>query len=122
MATPFGASGALRRPRAPLRRSSALLLGAGCCTDLAVGIAEEDERAPWELLDLADLDAALEQLLAASMSETTSCRPCTEPGGVSTIPVPRAIEQADPGRVSWTKRISSLTAWSWSALNPGFSV
>ena len=33
-----------------------------------------------------------------------------------------AIEQADPGGVSWTKRISSLTVWSWSALNPAFSV
>ncbi len=33
-----------------------------------------------------------------------------------------AIEQADPGGVSWTKRISSLTRWSWSALKPAFSV
>src|ERR671910_261217 len=42
-------------------------------------------------------------------AETTRCRPWTEPGGVLIIPVPRAIEQADPGGVSWTKRISSLT-------------
>jgi hypothetical protein len=28
------------------------------------------------------------------------------------IPVPMAIEQLDPGGVSWTKRISSLTWWS----------
>ena len=44
------------------------------------------------------------------------------PGGVSTIPLPRAIEHADPGGVSWTKRISSLTLWSWSALKPACSV
>ena len=33
------------------------------------------------------------------MSETTRCKPLTEPGSVSTIPVPIAIEQADPGGV-----------------------
>ena len=33
-------------------------------------------------------------------------------------PVPMAIEQPDPGGVSCTKRISSLTRWSWSALKP----
>jgi hypothetical protein len=32
-----------------------------------------------------------------------------------------AIEQAEPGGVSWTKRISSLTRWSWSATNPTWS-
>ena len=45
-----------------------------------------------------------------------------EPGGVSMIPLPMAIEHADPGGVSWTKRISSLTRWSWSALKPTWSV
>jgi hypothetical protein len=30
------------------------------------------------------------------MSETTSCRPWTEPGVMSESPVPIAIEQADP--------------------------
>jgi len=43
------------------------------------------------------------------MSATTSCTPGTEPGGASVIPLPRTIEQADPGGVSCTKRISSLT-------------
>ena len=38
------------------------------------------------------------------------------------IPLPMAIEHADPGGVSWTKRISSLTRWSWSALKPTCSV
>ena len=38
------------------------------------------------------------------------------------IPVPMAIEHADPGGVSCTKRISSLTWWSWSALKPTCSV
>jgi hypothetical protein len=53
------------------------------------------------------------------MSLTTSCIPRTEPGCTSsTIPLPMAIEQADPGGVSWTKRILSSTRWSWSALKP----
>jgi hypothetical protein len=43
------------------------------------------------------------------MSLTTSCSPCTEPGSVSMIPVPMAIEHPEPGGVSWTNRISSLT-------------
>src|SRR5881396_2464359 len=34
---------------------------------------------------------------AASMSDTTSCRPFTEPGGESTSPVPIVTEQAEPG-------------------------
>ena len=55
---------------------------------------------------------------AASMSATTSCRPCTEPGSVVMIPIPMAIEHPEPGGVSCTKRISSLTRWSWSALKP----
>jgi hypothetical protein len=49
---------------------------------------------------------------AACASATTSCRPRAEPGSESTIPVPSAIEHADPGGVSCTKRISSLTVWS----------
>jgi hypothetical protein len=57
------------------------------------------------------------------MSDTTICSPWTEPGGLSApSPVPIEIEQADPGGVSWTKRISSLTWMSTSALNPAFSV
>ena len=40
------------------------------------------------------------------------------PGSISWAPVVRAIEQADPGGVSCTKRISSLTRWSWSSLKP----
>ena len=51
------------------------------------------------------------------MSATTSCSPCTEPGGVSTIPVPKAIEHAEPGGVSCTKRISSLTGQALAALD-----
>ena len=58
--------------------------------------------------------------------------PWTEPGGVSTIPVPKAIEHADPGGVSWTKRSSARSTIppprrfpgplrrrpSWRALGP----
>ena len=90
---------------------------------VAVRIAEEDERAPGELLDLAtSTPRSTSSFRAAWMSETTSCRPWTEPGAMFDIPVPIAIEQADPGGVSWTKRISSLTLWSWSAWKPTLSV
>jgi len=40
------------------------------------------------------------------------------PGSIVVSPRPIAIEHADPGGVSWTNLISSLTAWSWSALKP----
>ena len=56
------------------------------------------------------------------MSATTIWRPWTEPGVHSLIPVPEAIEQADPGGVSCTKRMLSLTRWSWSALKPSLSM
>ena len=47
---------------------------------VAVRIAEEEERAPVELLDLADLDPRpTSSARAALMSEATSCMPCTEP-------------------------------------------
>src|SRR6185437_14468401 len=52
---------------------------------------------------------------ARSMSGTTSCRPSREPGGIWWAPLVRAIEQAEPGGVSWTKRSSSVTWWSCSA-------
>ncbi len=49
------------------------------------------------------------------MSGTTICMPLTEPGAASDPrPVPMEMEQAEPGGVSCTKRIWSLTAWSWS--------
>src|ERR1039458_1757605 len=34
-------------------------------------------------------------------------------GSDVTIPSPMEIEHAEPGGVSWTKRMSSLTLWSW---------
>ncbi len=37
------------------------------------------------------------------------------------MPVPRTIEQAEPGGVSCTNRRSSLTWKSWSALKPTWS-
>jgi hypothetical protein len=40
------------------------------------------------------------------------------PGSIWVSPLPIAIEQPDPGGVSWTKRTSSLTAWSWSSTKP----
>jgi hypothetical protein len=56
------------------------------------------------------------------MSVTTIWRPVTDPGSASVTPTPRAIEQAEPGGVSWTNRRSSLILWSWSALKPTCSV
>ena len=40
------------------------------------------------------------------MSETTSCRPSTEPGAAVVTPVPKMIEHAEPGGVSCTTRKS----------------
>ena len=74
-------------------------------------------------MHLADLHASFGELgVGASTSATMSRMPCTEPGVALTIPFPRAIEHADPGGVSWMKRMSSLTAWSWSATKPAGSV
>src|SRR6185437_13733782 len=57
---------------------------------------------------------------AASMSATTSCARAV-PGATSVIPTPSAIEQAEPGGVSCTKRSFSSTVWSWSAWKPACS-
>jgi hypothetical protein len=58
---------------------------------------------------LASTPRSTSRALAASASATTTWRLWSEPGGVSTIPFPMAIEHAEPGGVSCTKRISSLT-------------
>ena len=88
----------------------------GCWTaqPLPSGSAEEDERAPGELLDLAHLDprpAALAGGVGVLDHQLQALRP--SPGAAS-VTLPIAIEQAEPGGVSCTKRISSLTVWSWS--------
>jgi hypothetical protein len=36
-------------------------------------------------------------------------------------PVPNAIEHAEPGGVSWTKRSPGCGVWSWSAWKPTWS-
>ena len=38
------------------------------------------------------------------MSYTESCRPSKEPGGADVTPVPKMIEQPEPGGVSCTTR------------------
>ena len=38
-----------------------------------------------------------------------------------TIPSPTTIEQPEPGGVSWTIRLPSLTVVSWSTRNPSRS-
>ena len=42
----------------------------------------------------------------------------TPPGSACSISLGTGITDAEPGGVSWTKRMSSETRWSWSALNP----
>ena len=89
---------------------------------VAVRILEEHEPAPVELLDLADLERALEQLGAGGVGVGhDQLEALTDPGAASVTPVPNAIEHAEPGGVSWTNRSSSETRWSWSAWNPTFS-
>ena len=71
-----------------------------CCTDqpFPSGSPKNTNRPPGEVLDLAHDDPMPDQLGPGdSMSGTTSCSPWTVPGSASTIPVPRVIEQADPG-------------------------
>ena len=71
------------------------------------------------MLDRADLHTPLEQFArAASMSETTSWIPCTDPGVDAGMPLPMAIEQAEPAGVSCTTRMSSLMRVSWSTTKP----
>src|SRR5918995_368977 len=55
------------------------------------------------------------------MSGTTRWRPWTEPGGVSTMPTPMQIEQAEPGGVSWTTRNASPKRSSRAAVKPTWS-
>ena len=43
--------------------------------------------------------------VAASASATTICRLSSDPGAILVDPLPIAIEQAEPGGVSWTKRM-----------------
>ncbi len=85
---------------------------------VAVRVAEEDEAAPGEVLHLAHLDPASRQLRVRGLDvrRRPAAVPATEPGSVSMTPLPIAIEQSDPGGVSCTKRISSLTVWSWSSV------
>jgi hypothetical protein len=55
------------------------------------------------------------------MSSTTSWRPFNEPGSIGGSPVPMTIEQAEPGGVSWTTRVSGAGKVSWSTLKPSWS-
>jgi hypothetical protein len=52
------------------------------------------------------------------MSLTVSCRPWADPGPAELTPVPKMIEQADPGGVSCTTRKSALAAKSASSRQP----
>ena len=66
---------------------------------VAVRVVEGDERAPRLHVDLAGLHAVLDQRWrAAAASGTTTCTPRWVPGGIWVMPVPNAIEHAEPGR------------------------
>ena len=58
---------------------------------------------------------------AAAASATTICIESSEPGAIVVRPLPMAMEQAEPGGVSCTKRMSSLTVWSTSTTKPTWS-
>jgi hypothetical protein len=88
---------------------------------IAVRILEEHEPAPRELLHLAGVDTPRDQLGVCGVDVVDDHLRSALPGSASLTPSPSAIEQAEPGGVSWTKRISSLTTWSWSAMKPAFS-
>jgi hypothetical protein len=83
---------------------------------VAVRVAEEDKPtlssgspgiglSPSFCTSLTATPRSTSSARARWMSGTTSCRPFSEPGGMSgTAPVPITIEQADPGGVSCTTR------------------
>ncbi len=102
------------RPSAAQRQ---LLQGPG----VAVGVAEEDEPAPGELVDPDRVDAEALQVGECVVGvRTTTWIDFSDPGGTSgdMMPSPNAIEQAEPGGVACTNRTSSETRWSWSMTKP----
>lgn len=72
-------------------------------------------------MSLTSTPRSANSLRLASASSITICRPSRDPGAIWWAPEVSAIEQAEPGGVSCTKRSSSLTWWSWSAVEPTFS-
>ncbi len=62
------------------------------------------------------------------MSVTHSWSPWYEPGAgvvwpwaMSQMASPRAMEQPEPGGVSWTMRMPGMTSWSMSTWKPTLS-
>ena len=43
---------------------------------------------------------------------------CFDPVGIISSPIPKQIEQAEPGGVTWTKRSLVVTVRSWSTVQP----
>lgn len=70
---------------------------------------------------LTSTPRSMSSVRAASMSVTTKCIPRYEPGAAVLIPVPKEIEQADPGGVSCTTRKFSPARWSTSTTKPSLS-
>ena len=95
--------------------------GGSSCTAQAFpsGSSKNVNRAPRELLHLARLDAALHELCAGrATSATTICSALHRARRRVGDARPDRDRARRAGGVSWTKRRSSLTWWSWSASNP----
>src|SRR5262249_39516898 len=60
----------------------------------AVGVTEEDERAPREVLDVAYVDTAIAQLIVGDLDVVDD--ELHDPGTVSIGPLPTAMEQPKP--------------------------
>ena len=87
--------------------------GVTCCSGpaVAVRVAEVDERTPGEVLDLADRDAPRRRAPRGRLDVGDDhLHPLHRSGRASSMPmpVPIAIEHAEPGGVSCTKRRSAL--------------
>ena len=89
---------------------------------VAVGVAEEDEGAPREDLDLARVDAAAHEFGLGDLDVVDDELEAGDRTGADSVrPVPIEIEHAEPGGVSCTNRRSSVTSWSWSRVKPTWS-
>ena len=110
--------------RSDRRRARELIARGSCCSDQALPSGSEkytNRPHGKSCTSETSTPRPASSSRAASASATTICSPFSEPGAESTMPRPNAIEHADPGGVSCTKRMSSLTVWSTSATKPTWS-
>jgi hypothetical protein len=91
---------------------------------VAVRVAKEHERAPREVLDLADVDAAARELGVRGLDVGDhELESLNGPRGRigDALPLPDRDRACRARGVSWTNRISALILWSSSGLNPALS-